>query len=235
MSVHVKAPGMQPHTVQLQRFGRLDPAKRSEISEVREGVAGFLDTWDREMTERERSQLLASVQQLEGILLEGPGSEPVDREIRRTREQLAAVREIRGVSAQLSVTLALAGKFLTAEQNVSLASYREQLKATRERGDWIAGLATAEQARSALAALPQVISMIVDCRAFAGQGDLSPGLTMRVNQLMSLPRRRGGGRRHDGSGRGAEGTAGALVRGHDGTRRRPPRPRGPVKPTDRGN
>ncbi|MGA4542696.1 Hsp70 family protein [Uniformispora flossi] len=185
VSVHVKAPGMQPHTVQLQRFGRLDPAKRSEISEVREGVVGFLDAWDREMTERERSQLLASVQQLEGILLEGPGSEPVDREIRRTREQLAAVREIRGVSAQLSVTLALAGKFLTAEQNVSLASYREQLKATRERGDWIAGLATAEQARSALAALPQVISMIVDCRAFAGQGDLSPGLTMRVNQLMS--------------------------------------------------
>ncbi|MCF2531402.1 Hsp70 family protein [Yinghuangia soli] len=183
VSVLVRTPGAEPHVVQLQRFGRLDPQKKEVVSAAREDLVRFLDTLEQELTDRERDELRSSLAQLEHILLEGPGSEPIEPLIKRIREQLRFATEIRYAAARLAMILHWTGKYLTAEQQSRLELLGDQLERAREQADWVAGLAIAEQVQSTIDGLPPIVAMIMEMRTVAAQGSVSPRLSHQIAEL----------------------------------------------------
>ena len=186
VSVSVGTQGL-PKSVTLQRH-RFAAHEFDLITQARDALAKFLDTWDKELTANERSDLLGHLERLDGVI----GGEPpgqaggVDRIVAEAAECKRLAFEIRGSDALLGNTLVSIERYLDAEERDRLLSIKTQLRDARERGDWVAGAKLYPEADQAVFNLPAFISIIARYKTAISLNHLSPALATELGQVLDM-------------------------------------------------
>jgi len=184
--VRIQVASAESKVVQLQRFGRLDPVHQQRVEAFRVKLTETLDRRAQELTSAELAAFYRTLDELDEVLIGGPGSRPVDALLAQAEALKQSAESVRGEQAYVSAVIAAAGRYLSPDDVELLTRYREELKAVRERADWTAALVICENISAAIKALGEGVRIIVLCRTFANQGSLSPALTHRVHGALRL-------------------------------------------------
>ncbi|GAA0436210.1 hypothetical protein Acor_55120 [Acrocarpospora corrugata] len=180
IAVKVRVAGAETKVVELQHFGRLDPEHQQRIEAHRQKVTAFVDRWAQELTEAESQVFYRLLDDLDQVLIKGPGPKSVDMLVTEAEQLVGTVSEIRGSDAFITAVINGAGKYIGQENIVKLARYSEELGVARERADWTSAKASAASADALIDGFGEVVRILVFCRTLARQGQLTPALTHRV-------------------------------------------------------
>ena len=160
----------------------IDPGLMKKIEEQRDKVTAFMDQWEEELTEAERTAFHEVLDQMDQSINEdtGPRRQPIEPLLERVKANIELVGDIRGREAYMGAILMSAGKYLQEDLRQQLAALRKELHEAREQADWATADAICKESKEITGNLSQSIQTIVYCRALAAQGSLSPALANRV-------------------------------------------------------
>jgi molecular chaperone DnaK (HSP70) len=185
VAVRIRASGVAPRQVQLRR-GQVDPERQRKITEQRVQVTRFLDRWEHEVTEAERRDLHALIDQLDQALVENADEAqlPLDTLINHASRTIRLASRVRGTDAMLMNLPSALGRRLMHEQRAHLAQLGEQINEARYEADWARAAALVQQADMAIERLGEPLRLAGYARILALQKKLSPRLSTRVLTLL---------------------------------------------------
>jgi molecular chaperone DnaK len=178
VQVNVQA---RERTAVLNHVGRPDPEVLRQVEEQRRTVERFVTRWSNELSEAEAQVFDIETTKLEEILNGGGGGRAaVEASIARAAKAVKLATEVRAGHAFLSAIRRTLGKYISREDGDEIARYYSEIDSARGRADWHEANRLADDARSYIDRFGPDKLALAYCRTFAGQGTLSPGLTMQV-------------------------------------------------------
>lgn len=181
--VRVLSSDMPAKEATIQRSSSLSAEQRQEIEKAREEVFAFVDQWQRELTDAEKSALHTLVDRLDQTL-NLARSQALAPVLEDARTLLSLASEIRGTDAYASNMLFYVGEYMPQERVNEMEHLLGELEDARQRADWRNAQSVCKKIDDVLSHLGNAYHMINQMKAAARHGRLSPSLTHRIESAL---------------------------------------------------